>query len=210
MVAVRVSRDLRPAVVGSLVYFESHPKPASPRDVPNHRCIRFRHRGESVHKYELDQGDESLAFAVNGSLLLDDVDLVIQAALDGAGLAWVTEDRIAEHLASGALIRVFEDWCRPFPGFFLYYPTRKKPGDIPVRYPEPYHLHLNEQEHGRRGDSQDYLCAAPFSPSPVTKKVFVVPAARLRVNEEYKRAAAAAIGLTLRADLVAEAYKVWS
>ena len=57
---------------------------------------------------------------------LDDVDLVIQAALDGAGLAWVTEDRIAQHLESGALIRVLEDWCPPFPGFFLYYPTRKQ------------------------------------------------------------------------------------
>jgi len=68
----------------------------------------------------------SLTIAVNGSLLLDDVDLVIQAALDGAGLAWVTEDRIAKHLESGALIRVLEDWCPPFPGFFLYYPTRKQ------------------------------------------------------------------------------------
>ena len=126
MVAVRVSPDFRPAVVGAPVYFASHPKPASPRDVLNHRCIRFRHRGESVYKWELDKGDESLTIAVNGSLLLDDVDLVIQAALDGAGLAWVTEDRIAEHLESGALIRVLEDWCPAFPGFFLYYPTRKQ------------------------------------------------------------------------------------
>ena len=61
-----------------------------------------------------------------GSLLVDDVDLVIQAALDGAGLAWVAEDRIAQHLASGALVRVLEDWSPPFPGFFLYYPSRKQ------------------------------------------------------------------------------------
>src|SRR5205085_9780939 len=79
-----------------------------------------------IYKWELDKGDESLTVAVNGSLLLDDVDLVIQAALDGAGLAWVTEDRIAEHLESGALIRVLEDWCPPFPGFLLYYPTRNQ------------------------------------------------------------------------------------
>ena len=126
MVAVRVSPDLRPAVVGAPAYFESHPKPASPRDVLSHQCIRFRHRGESVYKWELDKGDESLTISVHGSLLLDDVDLVIQAALEGAGLAWVTEDRIAEHLESGALIRVLEDWCPAFPGFFLYYPTRKQ------------------------------------------------------------------------------------
>jgi DNA-binding transcriptional LysR family regulator len=126
MVAVRVSPDLRPAVVGAPAYFESHPKPLFPRDVLHHRCIRFRHRGESVYKWELDKDDESLTIAVSGSLLLDDVDLVIQAALDGAGLVWVTEDRISEHLESGALVRVLEDWCPPFPGFFLYYPTRKQ------------------------------------------------------------------------------------
>jgi DNA-binding transcriptional LysR family regulator len=59
-------------------------------------------------------------------LILDDTDLVIQAAIDGAGLAWVTEDRVAAHLASSALVRVLDDWCPPFPGYFLYYPSRKQ------------------------------------------------------------------------------------
>jgi DNA-binding transcriptional LysR family regulator len=63
---------------------------------------------------------------VNGALLLDELDLGIQASLDGAGLAWVAEDRVTEHLASGALVRVLEDWCPPFPGFFLYYPSRRQ------------------------------------------------------------------------------------
>jgi DNA-binding transcriptional LysR family regulator len=66
-----------------------------------------------------------MAVSVNGSLLLDDLDLIIQVALDGAGLAWVAEDRVAQHLARGALVRVLEDWSPPFPGFFLYYPSRK-------------------------------------------------------------------------------------
>jgi DNA-binding transcriptional LysR family regulator len=87
--------------------------------VLHHQCIRFRHRGESVYKWEFDKGDESLAIAVNGALLLDELDLVIQAALDGAGLAWIAEDRVAEHLASGALVRVLEDWCRRSPLFSL-------------------------------------------------------------------------------------------
>lgn len=126
MVAVRVSPDLRPAIVGSPAYFDGHPKPTAPRDVLQHQCIRFRHRGESVYRWELDKGHESLAIAVSGALLLDEVDLVVQAALDGAGLAWVGEDRVADHLASGALVRVLEDWCPPFPGFFLYYPSRKQ------------------------------------------------------------------------------------
>jgi DNA-binding transcriptional LysR family regulator len=126
MVAVRVSPDLTPAIVGAPAYFESHAKPATPRDLLQHRCIRFRHRGESVYKWELDKGDQSLEIAVNGSLILDELDLVIQAAIDGAGLAWVAEDRVAAHLESGALIRVLEDWCPPFPGFFLYFPSRKQ------------------------------------------------------------------------------------
>lgn len=126
MVAVRVSPDIRPAIVGAPSYFASHPPPTSPRDVLHHQCIRFRHRGESVYKWELDKGDESLAIAVSGSLLLDEVDLVVQAALDGAGLAWVGEDRVVEHLASGALVRVLEEWCPPFPGLFLYYPSRRQ------------------------------------------------------------------------------------
>jgi DNA-binding transcriptional LysR family regulator len=126
MVTVRVSSDFRPAIVAAPAYFKSRRKPASPRDLLTHRCIRFRHRGESIYKWELDKGNKSLAIGVNGSLILDDLDLVIQAALDGAGLAWVAEDRVAEHLASGALVRVLEDWCPPFPGFFLYYPSRKQ------------------------------------------------------------------------------------
>jgi DNA-binding transcriptional LysR family regulator len=126
MVAVRVSPDLRPAIVGAPAYFESHAKPASPRDLLQHRCIRFRHRGESVYKWELDKGDQSLEIAVSGSLILDELDLMIQAAIDGAGLAWVAEDRVAAHLSSGTLVRVLEDWCPPFPGFFLYFPSRKQ------------------------------------------------------------------------------------
>jgi len=124
MVAVRVSPDLHPTIVGAPTYFESHEPPTAPRDLLHHQCIRFRHRGESVYKWELDRGDESLAISVPGSLLVDDVELAIQAALAGAGLAWVTEERVSTHLASGALIRVLADWCPPFPGFFLYYPSR--------------------------------------------------------------------------------------
>ena len=126
MVAVRVSPDLRPAIVGAPSYFALHPKPTAPRDVLQHQCIGFRHRGESKYRWEFDKGDQSMAISVSGSLLVDDLDLIIQAALDGAGLAWVAEDRVAPQLASGTLVRVLEDWCPPFPGFFLYYPSRKQ------------------------------------------------------------------------------------
>jgi DNA-binding transcriptional LysR family regulator len=125
MVAVRVSPDLRPAIVAAPAYFATHPKPTAPRDVLQHQCIGFRHRGESKYRWEFDKGDQSIAISVRGSLLVDDLDLVVQAALDGAGLAWVAEDSVAPFLASGALVRVLEDWSPPFPGFFLYYPSRK-------------------------------------------------------------------------------------
>ena len=126
MVAVRVSPDIRHAIVGAPSYFKSHATPESPRELLSHRCINFRHRGESVYKWELDKGDESVAIAVSGSLILDDEDLVMQAAIDGAGLALVAEDRATPHLAQGELKRVMEDWTPPFPGFFLYYPHRKQ------------------------------------------------------------------------------------
>jgi DNA-binding transcriptional LysR family regulator len=126
MVAVRVSPDIRHAIVGAPSYFASHPTPTSPRELPHHRCVNFRHRGESVYKWELDKGDESVVIAVNGSLILDDEDLILQAAIDGAGLALVADDRAAPHVARGELVHVMEDWTPPFPGFFLYYPHRKQ------------------------------------------------------------------------------------
>ena len=126
MVAVRVSPDPRPAIVGSPTYFESHPKPKSPRDLLNHRCINFRHGSDGVYRWEFDKGKQSLTVAVNGPLVVDDVELMVRAAIDGVGLAFVSDDRATHHVASGALIRVLEDWCPPFPGFFLYYPSRRQ------------------------------------------------------------------------------------
>jgi DNA-binding transcriptional LysR family regulator len=126
MVAVRVSPDIRHAIVGAPSYFASQAPPTSPRDLLSHRCINFRHHGESIYKWELDKGEESVAIAVTGSLVLDDEDLVVQAAIDGAGVALAAEDRAAHHLAQGELVRVMEDWTPPFPGYFLYYPHRKQ------------------------------------------------------------------------------------
>src|SRR5205814_849518 len=95
------------------------PRPKSPRDLLQHRCINFRHGRDEIYRWEFDKGKQSLTVAVNGPLIVDDVDLVIRAALDGVGLAYLGEDRAAPHLDSGALVRVLEQWCQPFPGFFL-------------------------------------------------------------------------------------------
>ena len=125
MIAVRVSLDQRPAIVGSPSYFESHAKPRSPRDLIRHRCINFRHGSAGVYRWEFEKGRKSLSVAVNGPLIVDDLELVISAAVDGVGLAYMSEEHGAEHLASGALVKVLEDWCQPYPGFFLYYPSRR-------------------------------------------------------------------------------------
>lgn len=126
MIAVRVSADHRPAIVGSPRYFESHPKPRSPRDLPNHRCINFRHRGSGLYRWELDKGKQSVSVAVSGPLIVDDIELLVLAAVDGVGIAFMSEEQAEPHLSSGALIRVLKEWSPPFPGYFLYYPSRKQ------------------------------------------------------------------------------------
>jgi DNA-binding transcriptional LysR family regulator len=126
MIAVRVSQDHRAAIVGSPGYFESHPKPESPHDLLRLRCINFRHGSEGVYRWEFDKGDQSLKVSVNGPLIVDDVEIVLRAAIDGVGLAFLAEEHADPYVGSGALVRVLEDWCPPFPGFFLYYPSRRQ------------------------------------------------------------------------------------
>jgi DNA-binding transcriptional LysR family regulator len=126
MIAVRVSKDHRAAIVGAPSYFKSHTKPKTPHDLLSHKCINFRHGSAGVYRWEFDKGKKSLSVAVNGPLVVDDVDTMVRAAIDGIGLALVSDERVEQQLASGELIRVLEDWCQPLPGFFLYYPSRRQ------------------------------------------------------------------------------------
>src|SRR6266581_466920 len=126
MIAVRVSKDHRAAIVGSPTYFKSHPKPKSPHDLLGHKCINFRHGSAGVYRWEFEKGKKSLSVAVSGPLIADDVAIVIRAAIDGVGLAFITEEQAVPLLADGSLVRVLEDWCQPFTGFFLYYPNRRQ------------------------------------------------------------------------------------
>ena len=125
MIAVRVSPDRRPAIIGSPEYFESHSKPKSPRDLLKHKCINFRHGSAGIYRWEFEKGKKSLSIGVSGPLIADDVELVIRAALDGVGLAFVSQEQVMPYLSNGALVRVLEAWCPPYPGFFLYYPSRR-------------------------------------------------------------------------------------
>ena len=126
MVAVRVSGDQRLAVVGSPEYFASHPKPRSPHDLPKHQCINLRGGSPVPYRWEFEKDGEALVVDVNGPLIADDADLMIRAAVDGLGLTFSFEEYVASQIASGALVRVLDDWCPPFPGYFLYYPSRRQ------------------------------------------------------------------------------------
>jgi DNA-binding transcriptional LysR family regulator len=102
MVAVRVSSEQRAAIVGAPSYLASHPTPRSPRDLTAHKCLNFRHGSSGVYRWEFDKGRQSLSVAVTGPIVVDDVDVLIRAAIDGAGLAFTLEDHVAPHLTNAS------------------------------------------------------------------------------------------------------------
>ena len=127
VVAVPVTGPLRMAVVGSPRYFATHPAPSTPHDLRQHRCINFRlPSAGTIYKWEFEKGRHKIDVAVDGQLVFDDEAMVLDAALAGMGLAYLFEDPARSFIRSGALSRVLEDWCPPFPGFFLYYPGRRQ------------------------------------------------------------------------------------
>jgi DNA-binding transcriptional LysR family regulator len=124
MIAVRVSRDVRLAVVGSPEYFRSHKIPRTPRDLKDHACIGFRF-SSGLYRWEFEKGRRALTVSPQGPVSFDDPDLVIQAVLRGMGIGTAMEASLAPLIAKGRLIQVLEEWCPTFPGFFLYYPSRR-------------------------------------------------------------------------------------
>jgi DNA-binding transcriptional LysR family regulator len=127
MVAVRITPDLRSAVVGSPGYIAMRPAPQTPRDLKDHACINYRFAASgALYRWQFARAGEVIDVAVEGSLTLNDTDLVRTAALDGAGLACTLENGVEDDVAAGRLVRVLEDWCQPFSGFFLYYPGRRQ------------------------------------------------------------------------------------
>lgn len=126
MISVRIGRDERAAVVASPAYFRQHPVPRTPADLGAHRCLRYRHvSSRAIARWEFARGGRKLSAVVEGEFITNDGGMLLQAALGGMGLAYLWEDYVATHLASGALVRVLEDWCPPFSGNFLYYPSRR-------------------------------------------------------------------------------------
>jgi DNA-binding transcriptional LysR family regulator len=124
MIAVRVTREMRLAVVGSPGYFKSNPIPKHPQDLKDHSCIGFRF-SNSLYRWEFEKGRKALTVSPQGPASFDDPDLVIQAVLNGVGIGTAIEDSLRKLIADGRLIQVLRDWCPAFPGYFLYYPSRR-------------------------------------------------------------------------------------
>ena len=128
MVAVRIGPDLRMAVVGSPYYFAAHPKPRTPQDLAEHQCINLRlPTAGGLYAWELQKGNRELHVRVDGQVAFNNVPMTLRAAAAGFGLACVLDDQAAPMIADGRLIRVLEDWCPPFAGYHLYYPSRRQP-----------------------------------------------------------------------------------
>jgi DNA-binding transcriptional LysR family regulator len=124
MIAVRVTKELRLAVVGSPEYFKSNDIPKHPSDLKDHSCIGFRF-SNGLYRWEFEKGRKALTVNPQGPASFDDPDLVIQAVLDGVGIGTAMENSLEDLLAEGRLVQVLKDWCPSFPGYFLYYPSRR-------------------------------------------------------------------------------------
>ena len=128
MVAVRVGADMRMAVVGAPSYFARRSKPKKPQDLTAHDCINLRlPTYGGLYAWEFEKNGRELKVRVEGRLVFNGNAMILKAALAGLGLAYLAEDRVRVHLANGRLVRVLADWCPPFSGYHLYYPSRRQP-----------------------------------------------------------------------------------
>jgi DNA-binding transcriptional LysR family regulator len=128
MISVRIGPDMRTAVVGAPSYLRTRSEPRTPQELIGHSCINLRlptHGG--LYAWEFEKGARELKVRVDGQLVFNGTFQMLNAALAGFGLAYVPEDLAQPHLAKGRLIRVLEDWCPPYSGYHLYYPSRRQP-----------------------------------------------------------------------------------
>ena len=127
MIAVRIGPDMRMAVVGTPSYFEKRSVPKRPQDLTEHNCINLRlpiHGG--LYAWEFEKGDRDLRVRVEGQLVFNATSQIFKAALAGLGLGYVPEEMAQPYIAKGRLKRVLEDWCEPYAGYHLYYPSRRQ------------------------------------------------------------------------------------
>jgi DNA-binding transcriptional LysR family regulator len=128
MIAMRIGPDFRMAVIGAPAYFERRPKPKQPQDLTAHDCINIRlPTYGGIYAWEFEKRGRELKVRVDGQFVFNSIALRLNAVLAGLGIAYLPEDQVQSDLAEGKLIRVLEDWCAPFSGYHLYYPSRRQP-----------------------------------------------------------------------------------
>ena len=125
MIAIPLGDTIRPAIVGSPAYFAGRDLPQVPADLMGHRCIRARMASGSIYRWEFEKRGQAFTLDVPGNLTLDESDLLLRAALNGVGLAYLNEWQVADAVAAGRLMHVLKDWTPPYPGLCLYYPGRR-------------------------------------------------------------------------------------
>jgi DNA-binding transcriptional LysR family regulator len=128
MIAVRIGPDFRMVVVGAPSYFAKRPLPKRPQDLTAHDCINIRlPTMGGLYAWEFEKRGRALKVRVDGQIVFNNMSLRQKAVLNGLGLAYLPEDRVRDHIASGRLVQVLDDWCQPFSGYHLYYPSRRQP-----------------------------------------------------------------------------------
>ena len=128
MIAMRIGPDMRMAVVATPCYLARRPRPRTPQDLTAHACINLRlPTYGGLYAWEFEKAGRALKVRVEGPLVFNSTSMILEAALTGIGLAYLPEDRVRRHLADGRLVRVLADWCPPFSGYHLYYPSRRQP-----------------------------------------------------------------------------------
>ena len=116
------------AVVAAPSYFANRKRPKTPQELTAHTCINLRlPTYGGLYAWEFEKGGRELKVRVDGQFVFNNIGLILDAALAGFGLAYLPEDQVKAHLAKGRLIRILADWCPPFPGYHLYYPSRRQP-----------------------------------------------------------------------------------
>ena len=127
MIAMRIGPEMRMAVVGAPAYFAKRPKPTHPQDLTDHNCLNLRlPTSGGLYSWEFAKGQRKMNVRVDGQLAFNNAGMILNAALEGFGLACLLEDFVRPAIKEGALVRVLSDWCPPFPGYHLYYPSRRQ------------------------------------------------------------------------------------
>ena len=126
MIAVRIGPDQRLLPVASPAYLEKHPPPTTPQELVSHSCINLRLLGSgTIYAWEFAHNRRPIRVRVDGQLVFSSIQLAVDAAIRGYGLAFVPEETIRRHVARGVLRSVLDEWCPSIPGFHLYYPSRR-------------------------------------------------------------------------------------